>query len=100
MSVSLVRNNRERRDPAAREALLRRIRREFEEMPCMPLTCAQAQRLFGMKAEVCERVLGSLVLDGTLYRTDRDGYRLNDSASWPGHHSLPTHLRPARSKAS
>jgi hypothetical protein len=74
-----------RRDYASREALLQRVCGEFSEMPCLRLTMPQAQRLFGMPADRCRRVLDGLVRDGTLTR-DQDRFRLNDSRIWPEHH--------------
>ena len=56
---------RDRRRHPAREALVERLTGEFHEMPCLRLTLAQAQRLFGLRADVCQRVLSSLVGDGT-----------------------------------
>jgi DNA-binding IclR family transcriptional regulator len=41
-------------------------------MPCLRLTLPQLARLFGMTHEVCARVLGTLVREGTL-RQDPDG---------------------------
>jgi hypothetical protein len=79
VTMSLVRINSERRDYAAREGLLRRIRAEFEEMPGMCLTCAQAQRLFGIRADVCQRVLTRLVRDRILCPTIGERFRLKDS---------------------
>jgi hypothetical protein len=70
----------ERRDATSREQLLQRVRGEFEEMPCLRLTCAQARRLFGLPADVCERVLTELVRDCTLLRGPDDRYRLRDDA--------------------
>ena len=61
----------ERRDPASRDALLRRVRAEFEEMPGLRLTSTQMQRLFSLRADVCERILATLQRDGTLM-CDRD----------------------------
>lgn len=55
-----------RRNVASRVQLLERIRAEFEAMPCLRLTTAQARRLFGLRADVCERVLATLVRAGTL----------------------------------
>lgn len=51
----------ERRNVAAREALLRRIRDEFEEMPGLSLTLVQAARLFALTPEACSRILLRLV---------------------------------------
>ena len=56
----------DRRNSASRGQLLDRVRAEFREMPCLRLTCGQAQRLFGMRPDVCERVFATLVSEGTL----------------------------------
>jgi hypothetical protein len=53
--------------------LLFRIRSEYEEMPGLCLTRAQAQRLWGLEEEACEAVLSALVLAGYLMTTHR-GY--------------------------
>ncbi len=58
----------DRRDHDSRDRLLRRIREEFREMPCLRLTDKQASRLFGLSKPVCERVLGTLVSGGTLWK--------------------------------
>ena len=57
---------RERRDIAARTALVNRVRGEFSEMPGLSITLAQATRLFGLRKDVCDRVLNQLVRDGLL----------------------------------
>ena len=57
----------DRRDHASRDRLLRRIREEFREMPCMRLTDTQAARLFGLSRSVGGRVLATLVGEGTLW---------------------------------
>ena len=62
----------ERRDLAARERLVQRVLSEFREMPCLRLTAAQAQRLFGLRADVGQRLIDSLVQQGLL-RLDEDG---------------------------
>lgn len=56
----------DRRNGASRRQLLDRVRAEFKEMPCLRLTCGQAQRLFAMRPDVCERVFTTLVREGTL----------------------------------
>jgi hypothetical protein len=58
----------DRRDARSRELLLRRVRAEFEEMPCLRLTLKQATRLFALREDVCARVLGTLVKDRALWR--------------------------------
>jgi hypothetical protein len=73
----------DRRNLPAREQLLRRVRAEFDEMPCLRLTRGQAQRLFGLAPGVCDRVLASLVTDGML-RCGPDGrYALHASGVRP-----------------
>ena len=74
----------DRRDTTARDQLLRRIRGEFEEMPCLCLTYAQARRLFGLSPDVCRRVLGSLVQEHTLTCGPDGRYRLRDEMSSHG----------------
>lgn len=56
------------RDDSSREALRCRVRGEFEEMPRMTLTLPQAQRLFGMREDVCARVVNELMRQGFLAR--------------------------------
>ena len=48
------------------------MRAEFEEMPGMRLTAAQACRLWGLTSEECELALGDLVDSGFLVK-DREG---------------------------
>jgi hypothetical protein len=43
--------------------LLRRVRAEYLEMPGLRLTAQQAQCLFGLDAESCDAVLGTLRSD-------------------------------------
>ena len=71
----------ERRDVAARRALLSRIHSEFEEMPGLSLTLGQAARLFGLPHDVASRILGGLT-DARVLRHSRDGHfalRVEDS---------------------
>src|SRR5262245_53679248 len=82
-AVLLLSPARDRRRPLTREALVERISGEFHEMPCLRLTPSQAQRLFGLRADVCQRVLSALVADGTLTRDIDERYRLNDCSRWP-----------------
>ena len=55
-----------RRDSAARKRLRTRILSEFNEMPGMSLTAAQAARLFGLPHEACTRILDELAGAGLL----------------------------------
>jgi len=70
-------NPAERRDAASRQALLRRIVAEYDEMPALCLTAAQGQRLFGLREDIFERVFSALV-DAAILRRDGNGvYRRN-----------------------
>jgi hypothetical protein len=75
-----VRAMPDRRDHVSREQLLNRVRAEFEEMPCLRLTRDQAQRLFGLRADVCTRLLDTLVAQHALCREGDDRYRFHDQA--------------------
>ena len=57
----------ERRDPHSRERLRLRVRSEFDETPALVLTPAAAARLFGIREDICIRVLGELQSEGVLY---------------------------------
>jgi hypothetical protein len=58
----------DRRNADARARLLSRVRSEFLEMPCLRLTAAQSQRLFGLRDDVCRRVLAGLIGEGILWQ--------------------------------
>ena len=90
----------ERRDRASREQLLRRVRAEFEEMPSLRLTRGQAQRLFGMRADVCERVLAALVRERTLCLDHDERYRMYDDDAWRLAGSFASGAERARLRAS
>jgi hypothetical protein len=66
--------SRERRHPASREALLRRVAVEYHEMPGLRLHLAQAQRLFGLRQDICARVLDALVVVGVLQVDETGAY--------------------------
>ena len=59
-------------------ALLQRVRAEFNEMPGLRLTQAQAARLLGLDAYSCQRVINALVgadflkrmADGSVVRSE------------------------------
>lgn len=53
--------------------LLARVRAEYDEMPGLCLTRAQAQRLWGLEAESCDAVLDRLMASRFLRKTPR-GY--------------------------
>ncbi len=62
------------------QTLVDRIRSEYEEMPGLCLTCAQAQRLFGLGVRDCGSVMTVLVDAGFLSRT-RTGAYVSTSAA-------------------
>jgi hypothetical protein len=74
----------DRRNTSSRTRLLDRIRAEFREMPCLRLTPAQARRLFGLRADVCERVFSLLVAEGTLIRGADGRYGVPADVAWRG----------------
>ena len=43
------------------EAILRRVRAEFVEMPGLRLTPAQATRLWGVERDMCHAVIDALI---------------------------------------
>jgi hypothetical protein len=61
-----------RRDLAARQRLLGRIHGEFDEMPGLSLTLAQAAKFFGLRADTTSRILKQLS-DARVLRQRRDG---------------------------
>ena len=69
----------DRRNDLSRERLLARVRSEFREMPCLRLTLPQLRRLFGLREDVCQRVLATMLREGFLWQ-DADGrYGTRDS---------------------
>ena len=68
------RRSRERLPDHLWEATVRRVRAEFEEMPCLRLSDAQARTLFGLPDRVCGWVLARLEADGFLGRTSAGEY--------------------------
>jgi hypothetical protein len=54
------------------EDVLQRVQGEFEEMPGLCLTAAQAQRLWGLDRDVCDGLLKAL-LDARFLSRRRDG---------------------------
>jgi hypothetical protein len=52
-----------------REAMLRRVRSEFREMPGLNLTARQACRLWQINLEDCHQILERLVEEHFLRRT-------------------------------
>jgi hypothetical protein len=55
-------------------SLLHRIRSEFNEMPGLRLTPAQAARLWGMKRHTLERILDGLAMAGFLWKNKEGAY--------------------------
>jgi hypothetical protein len=90
----------DRRDPHSRTQLLHRIRAEFEEFPCLRLTLGQAQRLFGLRPDICQRVLARLVQDHALC-LDSDGqFRMFDDDAWQRSDGRMMGMERARRRAS
>jgi hypothetical protein len=54
------------------DEVLQRIQGEYDEMPGLRLTPAQAQRLWGLERDVCDALLAALVDARFLVQT-RDG---------------------------
>ena len=67
-----IRHLDRRRPPAAAD----RIRGEFAEMRGFSPTLPQAAKLFNLAVDECDRVLRSLVQDGSLRQGDDGRYRL------------------------
>src|SRR5262245_31496882 len=82
---------RERRHQPSRDALVTRVVGEFQEMLCLRLTAGQAQRLFDLRSDVCQRLLGTLITEGTLTCDSEQRYRLNDTRISPGAPIGPAH---------
>ena len=68
------RRSRERLPDPLWHATVRRVRGEFEEMPCLRVSLTQARSLFGLPDRVCEWVLMRLESDGFLGRTPNGEY--------------------------
>jgi hypothetical protein len=65
---------RERRDLAAREAVVRRIVAEFHDMRGLVLSLKQASRFLGIDHAACARILTALTQAGILRRSDTEYY--------------------------
>jgi hypothetical protein len=69
--------------PSCREAgiahWLQIIQAEYREMPCLSLTRAQVQRLWGLDSFVCDALLDALVAARVLRRTMNGLYVKADS---------------------
>ena len=68
------RRSEDRMPDALWNATITRVRAEFEEMPCLRVTCEQARVLFGLPEQFAEWVLKCLERDGYLDRTPRGEY--------------------------
>ncbi len=80
----------ERRNLSSRKALLWRISVEYQDMPGLRLTLGQAQRLFGLREDICVRVFNALVQARTLCLNANGAYARNacePKASPPAHRS-------------
>ena len=55
-------------------AALHRVRAEFDEMPCLRVTIAEARRLFGLTDQSVAWVLRHLVSEGFLDTSERGEY--------------------------
>jgi hypothetical protein len=62
--------------------LLRRIKAEYNEMPGLRLTAAQAGRLWGLDAPACVDVLERLITERFLQRRP-DGTYARPTDGWP-----------------
>jgi hypothetical protein len=63
------------------DAIRHRICGEYLEMPGLRLTCAQAQRLWGLDEQTCLLLFATLIRDGFLHRhTDGRYGRATDGA--------------------
>ena len=60
--------------------VLQRVQGQYREMPGLPLTTAQAQRMWGLDRAACDALLGALVDAEFLYRT-RDGAFMRSEGS-------------------
>ena len=76
------------------DEVLRRVQCEFLEMPGLRLTGAQARRLWGLDAAVCEALLGALVDAKFLFQT-RDGAFMRVEHVAPAKASLRSHYAGA-----
>jgi hypothetical protein len=73
------RSNHAPHAPTVDEALLARIRGEYEEMPGLSLTPAQAERLWQLDRETCRAALNRLVQRRVLTLTVRGRYVRNEA---------------------
>ena len=76
--VQRERGNAPLHAPKVDESLLERIRGEYDEMPGLSLTPAQAERLWHMDRETCRAALNRLVQRRVLALTPRGRYVKHD----------------------
>jgi hypothetical protein len=76
------------------DALLRRLKAEFLEMPGLKLTEPQARRLWALDAVACADLLNALVDEKFLFRT-RDGSFMRIERATPQKASLAPRRTPA-----
>lgn len=74
LRMPLLPGGRERRDVAAREAIVRRIVAEFQDMPGLVLSLKQASRFLGVDEAACARILATLTQAGVLRRSASEYY--------------------------
>src|ERR1700737_2124973 len=65
-AILLLKPGSDRRNWMNRNALVRRVESEFNEMPGWSLTLAQAMRLLSLPQGPCQRILSVLVKDGAM----------------------------------
>lgn len=74
LSMALPSAGAERRDLRRREAIVRRIVAEFNDMPGLVLSLQQASRFLGVDKAACARILTTLTERGVLRRSTSDYY--------------------------
>lgn len=60
--------------PLASEQVAELIRSEYSQLPGLNLTFWQAQRLWSLSEELCQRALATLIRSGYLTKTADGGY--------------------------
>lgn len=63
------------------DPLVARMRAEYQEMPGLSLTRAQACRLWGLDAATCQRALDHLVSSGVLTTSGQGCYMVPSAAA-------------------
>jgi hypothetical protein len=64
----------DRRNVPVREAVVRRIVAEFQDMPGLVLSLKQASRFLGVDEAACARILSALTSTGVLRRSPSEYY--------------------------